>query len=95
VETGGDDTDHAPDSDQRDPGVRRVPRPIRRDERARWAGIRPAVQRDAVKLRRRNDVQRGADQDQQERTEVDLAIASRNWCHAVMSIPARVRNVMG
>jgi hypothetical protein len=48
-----------------------------------------------VKLNRRNDVQRGADHDQQERTEVDLAIASRDRCHAAMKIPARVRNVMG
>jgi hypothetical protein len=31
-----------------------------------------------VKLHCRNDVQRGADHDQQERTEVDLAIASRD-----------------
>jgi hypothetical protein len=48
-----------------------------------------------VKLRRCNDVQRGADHDQQERTEVDLAITSRDWCHAAVNIPARVRNVMG
>ena len=91
----GDDTDDATEGDQRDPGVRHVPRPVRRDECARWAGVRSAVQRDGVKLNRRNDVQRGADHDQQERTKVDLAIASRDRCHAAMKIPARVRNVMG
>jgi hypothetical protein len=48
-----------------------------------------------VKLNRRNDVQCGAHHDQQERSEVDLAITSRDWCHAAMNIPARVRNVMG
>src|SRR5687767_14032201 len=78
VQSGRDDTHAAADRHEREPAVREMARPVRRDERARRPRIRAAVERDGAQLRGRDEIERRAADDEQQRREVDHAVTTRD-----------------